>query len=291
MYHINIPANGPLSIVYDIFSCMHALFLGYKKILVLGVSGAPVLIIFKLFPTVRTFTNIDGIEWRRKKWSILASKYLRLAEFIAVKFSDYVIADNDIISNYVRETYNINSHTIAYGGDTFKNPIVLKNMGFALSICRIEPENNIHIILKSFSTTGYKLFFIGNWDSSNYGRKLKEHYNNKSQISCIDPIYDQDKIQVLRSECSLYIHGHSAGGTNPSLVEMMFYGKDIIAYDCSFNRVTLGGHGSFFRNPSELSSFVNDHKVDNHNQSMIEYAHSNYTWKLIRRKYYKLLRI
>ena len=160
------------------------------------------------------------------KWGIIAKSYLRIAEFCAVKFSNYVISDSEVISKYIKDSYNVDPNTITYGGDTFKDPIIIRDDGYALCLCRIEPENNIHIILESFFVTKYKLIFVGNWDASKYGKDLKDCYNMKSNIHCINPIYDQSEIQRLRSNCSFYIHGHSAGGTNPSLVEMMFYGKE-----------------------------------------------------------------
>ena len=110
-------ANGIQSIAYDIFSLISALQHGASVILVLGVSGAIMFPLVRLFSSTRIVTNIDGIEWRRKKWRGLAKVFLRFSEKIAVRFSHDVISDNDVIAQYVKDTYGKDSHVIAYGGD------------------------------------------------------------------------------------------------------------------------------------------------------------------------------
>jgi glycosyltransferase involved in cell wall biosynthesis len=291
LHYIPLNANGISSIAYDIISCLHALFSGYRKLLILGVSGAPIILLLRIIPGLKIITNVDGIEWRREKWSFFAKIYLRLSELIAVTFSHHVVSDNKVITEYLKKTYHKHSKTIAYGGNNFSEPLTLFNNNYVLSICRIEPENNVHLILEALSKSKHKIKFVGNWSSSKYGIKLKSFYHNKNGISCLDPIYDKGKIQSLRSCCTMYVHGHKAGGTNPSLVEMMFYGKQIIAYDCSFNRETLGGHGLFFNNSSELLHIIKNVDVACYNSTMVEFAASNYTWELIRKKYYELLEI
>lgn len=291
LHYIPLNANGITSIVYDIISCLHAIYSGYRKLLILGVSGAPIILLLRFVPGLKIITNVDGIEWRREKWSFFAKMYLRLSELIAVKYSHCVISDNKVITEYLKKKYHKLAKTISYGGNNFSEPLTLLNNNYVLSICRIEPENNVHLILEAILKSNLKIKFVGNWSSSKYGIKLKSYYHNKSGITCLDPIYDNGKIQSLRSCCTMYIHGHKAGGTNPSLVEMMFYGKQIIAYDCSFNRETLGGHGLFFNNSSDLLDIIENVGVASYNKAMVEYANSHYTWDLIRKQYYELLEI
>ncbi|WP_252371300.1 DUF1972 domain-containing protein, partial [Escherichia coli] len=196
-------------------------------VLVLGVSGAVVLPIVKLFSRAKIITNIDGLEWKRDKWRKLARCFLKFSEFLAVKYSDVVITDNQAISDYVLEEYGNTSSVIAYGGDhsliTSAVNLPKYSAPFYLTICRIEPENNIHIILEAFSQTNHNLKLIGNWHSSIYGKELFEKYSRFSNIELIHPIYELEKLYVLRETCCGYIHGHSAGGTNPSLVEAMHF--------------------------------------------------------------------
>ena len=97
-----LKANGVMSVLYDMVSIIHALVVGHRNFLVLGVSGALIFPLLKLVPRVRLVTNIDGLEWRRSKWNKPAKFLLRFFEKIAVKFSDSIIADNDAISDYVQ---------------------------------------------------------------------------------------------------------------------------------------------------------------------------------------------
>ncbi|MCE4253588.1 DUF1972 domain-containing protein, partial [Escherichia coli] len=155
--YVPLKANGIQSIFYDIFSVFRSLTSKPDVILVLGVSGAVVLPIVKLFSRAKIITNIDGLEWKRDKWRKLARCFLKFSEFLAVKYSDVVITDNQAISDYVLEEYGNTSSVIAYGGDhsliTSAVNLPKYSAPFYLTICRIEPENNIHIILEAFSQT------------------------------------------------------------------------------------------------------------------------------------------
>ena len=170
---ISLNANGVSSIFYDFFSITHALLVGHRNFLILGVSGAIFFPIIKLFPGARLVTNLDGIEWKREKWRGFAKNFLKLSEYLAVKFSDVVVSDNASITEYIKKKYKRDSRTIAYGGDhAIISPCSskkLSNLGeelkykYALSLCRIEPENNIHTILDAFTRSELPLIFIGNW--------------------------------------------------------------------------------------------------------------------------------
>ena len=110
------------------------------------------------------------------------------------------------------------------------------NAPFAFKVCRIEPENNVHVVLNAFDNIqNLHLVMVGNWDKSAYGMDLKANYQAHPTIHLLDPIYNQNQLDLLRSNATLYVHGHSAGGTNPSLVEAMFLGLPIIAFGVSYN--------------------------------------------------------
>src|SRR5574340_811970 len=155
--YVPLQANGVQSIPYDICSLLTAAWCRTDVILLLGVSGAIALPFLRLFSSVRIITNIDGLEWRRAKWKGLARVFLRFSERIAVRFSHEIISDNRAIAEYVRRTYKVGSQVIAYGGDhavTVDEAVVDEfelPETFAFSICRIEPENNLHIVLEAFS--------------------------------------------------------------------------------------------------------------------------------------------
>jgi hypothetical protein len=148
LHYVPLNANGAQSIPYDIWSLCHAVWKGSDNILLLGVSGAICLPFIRLFSKVRIVTNIDGLEWKRAKWSGLVKRFLKFSEKLAVKYSDVVVADNAAIADYVRNEYKIESEVIAYGGDhAVVNDLQPHDENYALALCRIEPENNVELIL------------------------------------------------------------------------------------------------------------------------------------------------
>ncbi|MBY6018283.1 DUF1972 domain-containing protein [Halomonas denitrificans] len=296
--YIDLNANGVQSIPYDVLSMMDAVRRGADTILVLGVSGAIIIPFLRWFTKVKIVTNIDGLEWRRDKWGKLAKGYLKWAESLAVRFSHEVVADNQAIADYVCAEYKKSSHVIAYGGDhavvdalSEKTP----EHPFALGLCRIEPENNVHLILEAFVQSQLALKFVGNWNSSPYGQQLKAKYSQYPNITILDPIYDLAKLSLLRGACVLYVHGHSAGGTNPSLVEMMHFGKPIVCFDCNYNRATTEGAALYFKDVGELVELIDEFDPQGNSthqvaSQMIEIANRRYTWSIVKEQYFDLCR-
>jgi len=229
----------------------------------------------------------------------MAKIFLRFSEKMAVRFSHEVISDNDAIADYVKETYGVNSHSIAYGGD---HAVTVDSVSvseyelperYAFSVCRIEPENNIHMILEAFSRQAdYPLVIVGNWDNSDYGRNLREKYSNHSSLTLLDPIYDLGKLKTLRSNATVYIHGHSAGGTNPSLVEAMHFGVPIVTYDCDFNRYTTEDMALYFHDIQTLQETLDnldEELSEKIGSEMAEIASRRYTWDSVAEQYFTLL--
>jgi glycosyltransferase involved in cell wall biosynthesis len=297
--YVRLKANGVSSILYDIVSLLSAVRHGSDVIVLLGVSGATVLPLIRLISRARIVTNIDGIEWKREKWKGLARWFLRLSERMAVRFSHEVIADNDGIARHVSDAYGRDCQVIAYGGDhVFIAPVrpyegEALPLRYALALCRIEPENNIAMILEAFAhTPEMPLLFVGNWHSSLFGQALKKRYSVVGHLRLLDPIYDAGVLRTLRGNAALYVHGHSAGGTNPSLVEMMHFGVPILAYDCIFNRFTTDGKALFFKNADELRSTaaaLTPTASDDVGAAMLRIAQRRYTWDVIGREYFRVI--
>jgi len=284
-------ANGAQSIIYDIASLMHALFKRPDVVLILGVSGCVFLPFFRFFSKAKVVTNIDGLEWRRDKWSKWPKRFLKFSEKLAVKHSDVVISDNQAIADYVQGEYGVNSSVIAYGGDhAVTENLKMTDAGFALALCRIEPENNVEMILEAFSQTEKPLKFIGNWDNSEFGRSMKAKYSLFNHIDIVDPIYDISKLAELRSSCSFYLHGHSAGGTNPSLVEMMHFGKTIFCFDCNYNRASTEDKADFFTDSTQLAKKIEATKMNDNGEAMLEIAQRRYTWDIVRKQYFDAMK-
>lgn len=294
LVYLPLNANGVQSILYDIWSLIKYFWLKPDTVLILGVSGCLFLPVFRLLSKSKIVTNIDGLEWRRNKWGKWAKRFLKWSEAMAVKYSDTIVTDNKAIFDYVKEEYATDSITIAYGGDHAirKIDFYCPEEEYALSLCRIEPENNVVMILEAFSKINYKLKFVGNWNSSEFGMNIKSKFNSYSNIELLDPIYDLDTLYKLRKGASLYIHGHSAGGTNPSLVEMMHFGVPILAFDCSFNKYSTEFRALYFRTSSELINCVNNsaiEELERNGSEMKRIARDRYTWKKISDAYLDII--
>lgn len=167
-----------------------------------------------------------------------------------------------------------------------------QNKRYAFTVCRIEPENNIHIILEAFAENSpFPVVIVGNWSVGEYGRNLREKYRGSKHIFMLDPIYDQTELNALRGSCYIYLHGHSCGGTNPSLVEAMYLGLPVLAFDVNFNRATTENQALYFNSISELkeccSSITPEVRAENASK-MKEIANRRYTWKRIAERYAKI---
>ena len=298
---VNFKANGIQSVPYDIFSLIHAGFC-CDVLYICGTSGCISLPLIRLF-NKKIILNPDGQEWKRKKWSKLVKWFLKMSENFGIRFSDIVVADNKKIQEYIYERYNINSILIEYGGDhVLKLPMrmetskryMIKSNEYAFKVCRIEPENNIHLILEAFKIVqSMNLIIIGNWDNSEYGKLLRKKYSQFDNLKLLDPIYNQVTLDELRSNCSLYIHGHSVGGTNPSLVEAMNLGLCIVSYNVSYNIETTENKAVYFENENDLINLLLDYKnnlinISAYQASMKEIAERRYKWCMITEKYSKI---
>ncbi|QBN17529.1 DUF1972 domain-containing protein [Flavobacterium nackdongense] len=300
--YLPLDANGVQSIPYDTLSILHALWKN-DVLLVLGVAGAWILPFVKFFTNKKIIISIDGIEWKRDKWPLLAKLYLWWAEKLAVKYSHIDISDNESIQDYTALRYETLSRVIEYGADHtlevkpeandfIKYPFLKQE--YAVKVCRIEPENNIHLVLNAFEKTSrMPLVLVGNWNNSVYGKELKEQYANATNLCLLDPIYNQREIDLIRGNASLNIHGHSAGGTNPSLVEAMYLGLPIIAFKVSYNRTTTENKAIYFSTSEELIDILNTISEDtlgNLRNEMKAIALRRYTWSTISQQYEFLIK-
>ena len=289
LIYLPLSANGISSICYDIFSLMHTWFTRPNVVLILGVSGCIFLPFFNLFSSAKVIVNVDGIEWKRDKWSGFAKKFLKFSEAMAVKYADVIIADNEGISDYITSEYGVNSEVIAYGGEHALITNIDGNCSdYFFTVCRIEPENNVDMILEAFSNSDVKYKIVGNWNSSIYGQQLKAKYSVFDNIEIIDPVYDLNALFNYRKNCKGYIHGHSVGGTNPSLVEIMHFSKQIYAFDCVFNRFTTENEALYFSTDKDLMELLADKSLSSNNKKMKSIAIKRYTWEIVAKQYESL---
>lgn len=295
--YLPFKANGIQAIIYDAVSIFNALKHA-DVLVVLGITSCFLLPFIKIFSKKKIIVNVDGLCFLRDKFSYFQKLYLRKSLNITIKYADVIIADNKAIQEFIKDNFNKSATLIEYGGDhALSDNLVNENKiideysidkgNYAFSLCRIEPENNVHVTLEAFKQTGKKLVFIGNWEKNEYGRKLYVEYSKYNNISLIKPIYDTNILSVFRNNASMYIHGHSVGGTNPSLVEMMFFNVPIISYDVIFNRYATEDKAHYYKTIDELKLLLNK-EVDffrENAKEMNSIASRRYLWSIISSKY------
>jgi len=301
MVYLPLKANGFQSVFYDLYAMLKAVRT-CNFLLVLGVSAGLFFPFFKLFSKKKIIVNIDGLEWRRPKWNWFARNYLLLSEMIACRFADEIVTDNRILKEYVKIRYNRVSTLVEYGADhTEKQDIQKTDLSnypflkgdYAFKVARIEPENNIHLILEAFSKkTDMNFVLVGNWDASTYGEKIRAKYKSFDHLHLLDPIYETQKLDVLRSNAKIYVHGHSAGGTNPSLVEAMYLSIPVIAFDVLFNRVTTNNQAIYFETSQDLLNILQGldrYPLYTVAENLKAIADRQYSWKNIAQRYAKII--
>jgi glycosyltransferase involved in cell wall biosynthesis len=209
-------------------------------------------------------TNMDGLEWKRSKYSKPVQQFLKYAEKLAIKFSDFHIADSPVIKSYLDEKYKIATRYIAYGAElnakTDKHVLAdhkISRKNYYLLMARMEPENNIETILEGFcNSSSHKPFLVvGNTDTK-YGSHLVRKFKREGDVRFLGGIFNDVKVKSLVNSSSIYFHGHSVGGTNPSLLEAMGGDALIAAHDNQFNRAVLNNDAFYFSNSSHVKDII-----------------------------------
>lgn len=254
---VNIPVGieGALgTIVYDWKSIRHAAR-DSRLVLTLGYNTALFNIIFRL-RGVKNIINMDGIEWKRRKWNLLERVFLYINERAGCYIGNHLVADHPQIGKHLATRVRKNKITmipygaadVEYGDPEVLESLKLKEKQYALVIARPEPENSILQIVCAFSAKprNHKLVVLGDYDveHNTYHREIVE----AASESVIFPgaIYDKDIVSSLRYFARVYVHGHTVGGTNPSLVEALGAANPVLAHDNVFNRWVAGDGAHYF---------------------------------------------
>jgi glycosyltransferase involved in cell wall biosynthesis len=270
----------------------------------LGVGAGCAAWIPRLFGT-EVWINTDGIEWKRSKWSFAQRCYLALAEALSVLFASRIVADAEAIASYLRRRYRglRRMSLVAYGAEPPAETPPRAAIGewglqpdeYYLVVCRLEPENHVLEVIEGFiqSHSSLPIVVLGNITTpNNYVRKLLTYRSD--QVRFLGTVYEQEKLEALRVHARSYIHGHSVGGTNPSLLEAMACSNLVIAHDNPFNREVLAEAGLYFSTSDQLASVVNlvdEHRVDVEilRRRTREIISSRYRWDQIADAYFALL--
>ncbi|MDR2924694.1 MAG: DUF1972 domain-containing protein [Azoarcus sp.] len=301
--HIPVRQQGALgTVVFDWLTIKHAA--KHKDLcLTCGYNTAIFWVRLRL-SGIQNIVCMDGIEWRRSKWNIVAKIWLWLNERAACYFGNYLIADHPEIKNHLSShTYPKKITTILYGAEgigqvseTHLEKWGLKPRNYFTLIARPEPENSILEIVQEFSKKprNMNLVVLGNYNISNndFQRKVLEAASD--EVIFIGAIYDKSIVQSLRFYCLAYFHGHQVGGTNPSLVEAMAASNVVIAHNNRFNRWVLGESGYYFADAESLSvvlEFVLSKPdiLDMIREKNLQRYLDEFTWSHILKQYEELL--
>jgi glycosyltransferase involved in cell wall biosynthesis len=249
--------------IYDFNCIMDARKRKFDIILQLGYTSSSIWSF--CFPRSScVVTNMDGFEWKRAKYSRMVQWFLRHAEKWAATYSDFLIADSGTMQTYIRDKYRRAADHIPYGAMVFDEPDerLLEKFGltrhaYNMLIARIEPENNIETIIRGYlaSNCVHPLLIVGNHQNK-FGKYLTSR-NHDKRIVFYGGLYDLEALNQLRYHSHFYFHGHSVGGTNPSLLEAMASQALIVAHENVFNRAVLGEDAYYFRNATDIAALLN----------------------------------
>lgn len=231
---------------------------------VFNSANAPFLPVLRL-RRIPVATHVDGLEWKRAKWSGGGQRYYRWAERFAVRWSRALIADAQGIADYYRQTHGVCSDLISYGapvvGDGHDRlaELDLKSRGFHLVVARFEPENHVREIVAGYvaSSASLPLVVVGSAPYSDaYTAAVQAAAD--SRVRFLGGLWDQDLLDQLYAGAETYLHGHSVGGTNPSLLRAIGAGAATIAFDVGFNREVLAESGRYFTSEAEIAGLLED---------------------------------
>ncbi|AXE39678.1 hypothetical protein JS278_02540 [Acidipropionibacterium virtanenii] len=243
-------------------SVIHPVLRDVDSAILFNAANSPLLPVLRA-RRIPTATHVDGIEWKRAKWQGTGRTYYRVAEGMAVRLSDALIADARGIAEYYRDEFGADTREITYGApiiDSSRSDKLaekgLEPRRFHLVVARFEPENHILEIVEGYRRSGSRLPLVVAGAapySAEYTRAVHEAAG-PADVRFIGSVWDQELLDQLYANCASYLHGHSVGGTNPSLLRASGAGAAVIAYDVVFNREVLNGNGLFFSDPDGVAS-------------------------------------
>lgn len=216
-------------------------------------------------------THVDGLEWRRAKWGSVGKRFYRMSESMAVRYSDALIADAAGIAQYYADEFGATTDMIPYGAPILEHADAgllgdgLAPAGFHLLVSRFEPENHILEAVTGYvaSSAGLPLVVVGGAPfAAEYTQRVQAVADQDARVRLLGPVWDQDRLDSLYFHALTYTHGHSVGGTNPSLLRAMGAGTATLAYDVVFNREVLGPDGRFFAGEQPLARLFDGAEAD-----------------------------
>jgi glycosyltransferase involved in cell wall biosynthesis len=258
--------GGAANFIYDHLGLVHALKQDFDIIYEAGYHSVALSYYFLNVRKIKypvIITNMDGLEWKRTKWSGLTRRIIRKLEVLAVNRSPYLVSDNLGIQDYYRDQFKRESFFIPYGADIVWefNEDGLGKFGinkyqYFVLVARLEPENNVEMIISGHvrSNSTQPLIVVGNLNTK-YSKYLVNKFDDP-RIKFVGGVYDRSLLDSLRHFSLAYFHGHSVGGTNPSLLEAMGCSCFIMAHRNPFNQSVLGESALYFETTGDIQDLV-----------------------------------
>ncbi|GAA0513682.1 glycosyltransferase [Saccharopolyspora spinosporotrichia] len=252
-------------------SALHALIDPADVAIVFNSANAPLLPLLRMRRTP-TITHVDGLEWKRAKWGRVGSRYYRTAEALAVRWSDALIADAVGIQDYYSDRFRTDTDYIPYGAPVLGEvgadrlaELDLLPHRYHLVVARFEPENHVHLAVEGYlrSSARHPLVVVGSAPyADEYTSRITRLAARNPNVRLLGGVWDQAQLDQLYANALTYIHGHSVGGTNPSLLRAMGAAAATSAFDVRFNREVLGSFGRFFTTAGDLAALCDDAEAD-----------------------------
>jgi len=274
MQRVRLPAlRHPImeTLSHTALSVGHLLTHRTDVALVFNAANAPLLPFLKA-ARIPVAVHVDGLEWQRAKWGPNGRRYYLANERLSVRLADELISDAIGIQDYYRSRYHAESTFLAYGSPILPaaDPHLLAELdlvagGYHLVVARMEPENHVDVIVEGYrrSRAILPLVVVGSVPyPSDHERAVQTIAAADPRIRMVGGVWDQDLLNSLYAGSASYLHGHSVGGTNPSLLRAMGAGASVIAWDVNFNREVLGDTGRFFAHALDLAAAVEDVEAD-----------------------------
>ena len=266
---------------------------------VFNAANAPFIPIIKA-ARIPVALHVDGLEWQRAKWGGFGKRYYKVNERIGVRLADELIADAVGIQDYYSREYRAHSVVIAYGAPILRDlpdsrlaELDLTSRGYHLVVARLEPENHVHVVVDGYIRSGAKLPLVvvgGVRYEGDYIKELKRVAAGDDRVRMAGSVYDDELLDQLYAHSASYLHGHSVGGTNPSLLRAMGAGSPVLAFDVVFNREVLGETGVFWNSPADVAAQVEvvERRPDEARARGVagqERAAEKYDWDDVARRY------
>ncbi|MFP3466524.1 DUF1972 domain-containing protein [Leifsonia sp. SIMBA_070] len=239
----------------------------YDAAFVFNAANSPFLPALRI-ARVPVAVHVDGLEWKRGKWGRVGRKYYRVAESLSVRWADALIADAQGIANYYEREFGVETRLLTYGSkriDAVGNPgldgLGLTPGAYHLVVARFEPENHVDVIVDGYRRSGARmpLVVVGSAPyAAAYSQRITELAESDDRIRLLGGVWDQDLLDQLYANALTYVHGHSVGGTNPSLLRAMGAATAVIAYDIDFNREVAGPDARYFADSVEAGQRVEE---------------------------------